>query len=293
MNQPTINKCPSCGSQLSAFASSCDACGYEITNIEANRSITALVGRLDEIEREVDERGFEGKARMQELVNRRATAIRDFPVPNTREDLQQLIYFIQPKIQETVKPDPNIEEWRAKFIEVINRAKKAYENDSSALAEFTRIEDSLATSLAESLQIKAKRNPLFVVLLIGIAILCLIGLGTWILNKSDEHGCVEKYTQAAQVEKDRLDKLYATAEQEYKNKNYAEALTASNAVHWDIVDGACKVEDNQKTKALWEEKRARITSQIQANVDADKAAAASDAARSASKARAAKVEKEW
>ena len=293
MNQPTINKCPSCGAQLAAFASSCEACGYEITNIEANRSITALVNRLDEIEREVDERGFEGKARMQEVINRRATAIRDFPVPNTREDLQQLIYFIQPKIQETVKPDPNIEEWRAKFVEVINRAKKAYENDSSALAEFTRIEDSLATSLAESLQIKAKRNPLFVVLLIGIAILCLIGLGTWILNKSDEHGCVEKYTQAAQVEKDRLDKLYATAEQEFKNKNYTEALTASNAVHWDIVDGACKVDDNQRTKALWEEKRARITSQIQASVDADKAAAASDAARAASKARAAKVEKEW
>jgi transcription initiation factor IIE alpha subunit len=57
----SINKCPSCGSQLSAFVSSCEACGHEFTDIDANRSITALVDRFDDIEREVDAKGIKGK----------------------------------------------------------------------------------------------------------------------------------------------------------------------------------------------------------------------------------------
>lgn len=139
----SIHKCPSCGAQLGAFVSSCVACGHEFTDVDANRSITALVERFEEIEREVDEKGIKGKNRLTAILEKKARVIRDFPVPNSREDLQQLMFFIQPKIVNSVQPDPNIEDWRVKFIEVLNRAKNAYRGDAAALSEFDRIEKSI------------------------------------------------------------------------------------------------------------------------------------------------------
>jgi hypothetical protein len=275
-----IVKCSSCGAKLSAFSSSCEACGFEFVNDNSNSSIINLVNRLEEIDKEVDAQGFNGKKREREVNLRRARVIRDFPVPNVRADLQQLIYFIQPKLMEAIKPDPNIQEWRAKFMEVLNRAKKAYENDHSALDEFSRLEDSLAISLGDSIQFKAKRNPLFVSLLLGIVILCLIGIVNWWLNKSAEQSCLNKYTQESNLEKNRIEKLYSSALEASQNKNYSNALMVLNQVHWDLPDGACNVDENQKEKGLWEEKRKRESSQIQEIVNQEKALATEEKAAS-------------
>ena len=40
--QGVINKCPSCGGALKAFASSCDLCGHELAGVGPNRTIAAL-----------------------------------------------------------------------------------------------------------------------------------------------------------------------------------------------------------------------------------------------------------
>lgn len=266
-----INKCPSCGAQIGAFVSSCESCGHEFTEIEANRTITALVSRFDEIEREVEGKGLGNKGRQQAILEKRARVIRDFPIPNSREDLQQLIYFIQPKVMDTIKPDPNIEDWKAKFTEVLNRAKNAYKNNSSAVEEFERIEQSLNTTLSENLQIKAKRNPLFVALLSGIVVLALIGFVNSQMEKAKLQQCEEKYMQGAQEEKARLDKIFSSVDQDYKNKKYSEALATANQIRWDYAESECKVEENQKAISSWNEKRTQMTALIQKGVYTDAA----------------------
>lgn len=278
MNQPpempttqkrgTINKCPSCGAQLAAFVSSCQSCGHEFTDVEANRSIMALTSRFEEIEREVDERGLKGKNREKAILDKRARVIRDFPVPNARDDLQQLMFFIQPKIVQSVQPDPNIEDWRSKFLEVLNRAKNAYKNDASALAEFERIEKSLTSTVTDSLQIKARRNPLLFILLGGIVVLAVIGLVKSQMERSALQQCEEKYVLGAQAEKQRLEKVQADADQRYKNRAYPDAMSAAAGLRWEYGEAACKLQENAQAKALWEEKRGQLIALIQQGVDA-------------------------
>lgn len=262
-----INKCPNCGAPLAAFASICESCGHEITDIEANRTITALVERFEAIEREADEKQLSGRRRAQAILDKRARVIRDFPIPNSREDLQQLLYFIQPKLVESVKPDPNVEDWRAKFTEVLNRAKNAYKNDSGALAEFDRIDRSLDISLSDNLAIKAKRNPVFVALLSGIVVLTVIGFIFSQMEQSKLQQCEEKYARGAEAEQGRLERIYAAADQDFKSKKFPEALASSSTLRWEYETTICKTEENTKTKALWDDRRNQMASLIQKGAD--------------------------
>ncbi|MRW91492.1 hypothetical protein GJ699_15980 [Duganella sp. FT80W] len=306
-----IHKCPSCGAQLAAFVSACEACGHEFTDIEANRSILALTQRFEDIEREADERGLKGRHREQAIVTKRARVIRDFPVPNSREDLQQLMFFIQPKIVASVQPDPNLEDWRSKFLEVLNRARNAYRNDAAALAEFDRVEASLQSSVGQDLQIKAKRNPLLFALLGGVVILGGIGVVSSQLDSHKAQQCEDQYVQAAHDESARLRIVAGEADQQYRGKNYSAAQTAAAKLRWELADGSCKQSDNQQARSLWDGKRAELSALIAGAVAAEQAAVNAAAERAtaekvateqksaevariaADKEKAREVEKKW
>jgi hypothetical protein len=275
----TITKCPSCGAQVAAFASSCGSCGHEFADIDANRTITMLVNRFDEIEREVEQKGLGGSRRLKEILEKKARVIRDFPIPNAREDLQQLMYFIQPKIVESVKPDPNIEDWRAKFSEVLIRAKKAYQNDSSALEEFQRIEASLTSSIADKLKIKIKRNPLFVLLLLGVATLSLFGFVGSQISQYKIRQCEKKYEQGSNAEQKRLESLFSSVETQLRNKKYAEAMASVSKIRWEYQNPGCKVSENQQSVATWGEKRFELSALIQNGMDIEAAEKTAEAER--------------
>lgn len=50
--------------------------------------MTDLVQRFNGIEAALDAAGLQGSKRQKELIARRGRLIRDFPIPNAREDLQ-------------------------------------------------------------------------------------------------------------------------------------------------------------------------------------------------------------
>ncbi len=252
--QGVINKCPSCGGALKAFSSKCDACGHELAGVGANRTISELVAKFDEIEAEITRAGLTGSNRERELVTRKATVIRDFPIPNSREDLQSLIYFIQPKIQDNIKPDPNAEDWRVKFREVLNLAKNAYKGDAKTRGEFEEIERSLSTTISGSLQIRAKRYPILATGVAIVAILAAVGLGSTQLDKWKLNQCADKYAQGASAEKARLDGIVAAADAKLKERKYQDALTTLNQLRWEYQE-PCKVDEANQEKARWEEKR--------------------------------------
>ena len=45
-----VKKCPSCGTIVESFSTSCSDCGYEFRNIEASKSLVKFFEKLDEIE---------------------------------------------------------------------------------------------------------------------------------------------------------------------------------------------------------------------------------------------------
>ena len=260
--QGVINKCPSCGGQLKAFASRCDLCGHELAGVGANRTVLDIVRRFSDIEDELMRAGIKGSKFDKELVARRARAIRDFPIPNAREDLLSLIYFIQPKIQDNVKPDPNVDDWRVKFKEVMNLAKNAYKGDVKVREEFEKIEQSLKSSLGDKVSTRVQRSPLIAGAVALVAVLIGAGIFNAQLDKRKLAQCEEQYAQGAAAEKARLDTILVSATAKQKERKFADALGVANGLQWEY-QAACKTEAAAQEKQQWEEKRKDLVALIQ------------------------------
>ena len=90
--------------------------------------------------------GDEETARRDDITAKQKYVIKNFPVPNTREDILELLYFIQPKIEIGFRADKNVFDWRSKYREIINRAKSSYRSDKRVFEEIAQMENNLKNS---------------------------------------------------------------------------------------------------------------------------------------------------
>jgi len=151
-----VKKCPSCNAQINSFTSVCGDCGYEFRNIGANNSVKDLSQKLDQVVSECGAKSYkhmvgrgygdEETARRDDIAAKQKYVIKNFPVPNTREDILELLYFIQPKIEIGFRADKNVFDWRSKYREIINRAKTSYRSDKKVLEEIAQMENNLKNS---------------------------------------------------------------------------------------------------------------------------------------------------
>ena len=260
--QGVVNKCPSCGGVLKAFASVCELCGHELAGVAASKTISDLVEKFGEIESEVNKVGMQGNAREKEIVIRKARVIRDFPIPNSRSELQSLIYFIHPKIQDNVKPDLNADDWRVKFNEVMTLAKNAYRGDAKTRAEFDEIERSLNTSISAGLQTRAKRYPLVAIGLGLVIVVAIVGIVVSQLDQWKQKQCEDRYAQGEVTENARLDGIVALTDARYKEKKFSEALAGLNQLRWSYQE-PCRVAETESEKVRWDGKRKELSDQVQ------------------------------
>jgi hypothetical protein len=260
--QGVINKCPNCGGTLKAFATRCELCGYELAGVGANKTISNLVSSFSAIEAELAAAGLSGSKLERELAVRKGRVIREFVIPNTRDDLQSLIYYIHPKIQNNIKPDPNSEDWRVKFKEVLNLAKIAYKGDAKTREEFDQIEKSLNISLSNVLETRAKRSPFMAIGVALVVILVIVGIAGTQYDNWKLKQCQDRYAQGVPKEKARLDGIVAEANAKLQAKRFTDALAVLNNLHWDYQD-ACNSEDAKRSKSDWEGKRQSLTVLIQ------------------------------
>lgn len=227
----------------------------------ASKTISDLVDRFNGIEAEVDKAGLRGGNREKEIATRKAALIRDFPIPNSRADLQSLIYFIQPKIEDSLKPDPNAEDWRVKFREVLNLAKNAYKDDAATRVQFEEIERSLNTTLTGSLQTRVKRSPVVAVGVALVVILVIIGVVSTQIDKWKLKQCEERYAQGAAVEKTRLDGVVAAINIKLKEMKFPEAQASLHQLSWEYKE-SCKIDEAAQEKGKWEGKRKELMTAI-------------------------------
>ena len=107
-----IHKCPNCGETLSAFISVCPACGYEIRGKSAVDSVQDFYRDLN-------------GAQTTEQKNR---MIRNFPVPNTKEDIIEFMILASSNI--LGENEQNIyEAWLAKFEQTYQKALILFSGD--------------------------------------------------------------------------------------------------------------------------------------------------------------------
>lgn len=313
-NQGVINKCPGCGGPLKAFASRCELCGHELAGVRANKTVAGLVEKFNEAESQLTAAGMTGGKLEKELIARKGRIIRDFPIPNARDDLLSLIHFIHPRVQDNIKPDPNQEDWRVKFKEVLSLARNAYKGDAKVRAEFEELERGLNVTLSGALQGQVKRSPIMAIALAIVAVLAVGGIAMTQLDGLKKRQCEEQYEKGASGEKARLDGIVAALNAKQKNKNFAEARTLLGGLRWDYQE-TCKTDEAAKEKAAWDVRRKELESELQKAEVADKAsqdeaarrqaeekriaeekalaAQLADKARAASSSRKAATNKEW
>ena len=66
-----IHKCPSCGEILEAFVTNCPTCGYELRGTKASSTVKDFAIKLSQAETD----------------SAKVSLIRNFPIPNTKEDI--------------------------------------------------------------------------------------------------------------------------------------------------------------------------------------------------------------
>ena len=111
-----VKKCPACGAMVQSFQTKCQDCEHEFSGVEANASINKLFKMLNEVEsdRKDDEGISIGKALGgmfakayglggvgDKVNNRKKEIIKNFPIPNTKEDIIEFLSLALPNAKKS------------------------------------------------------------------------------------------------------------------------------------------------------------------------------------------------
>ena len=133
-----IHKCPNCGEVLESFSSHCSACGYELRNAKASESIKEFTAKIEHATSE----------------EQKITIIRNFPVPNTKEDILEFMILASTNIVNSAN-DNTTEAWQAKIEQTYQKAKLSFNSD----AEFSKIQD-LYEQASQKIRKKSNDNKI-------------------------------------------------------------------------------------------------------------------------------------
>lgn len=149
-----VRKCPACGAMVESFQTKCPECGYEFTNIEANSTTKKLLKALEEVDEQVSSnegmvgsvlRGAASVFGADSLTARKVQIIRTFPIPNTKEDLLEMLSLSNANSTTPANPSPSDNKiasaWQEKTKQLILKARIMLKNDPDLeyiLAEIAR-----------------------------------------------------------------------------------------------------------------------------------------------------------
>lgn len=116
----SLNKCPACGALRQAMATECTECGYQFTK-SGTTVLIELSAKLDDWGRNSGHLlKKRHEAQLVEIIN-------SFHIPHVKEELLDVMYFIQPK---ALEPTSTVSKaWRARQREVFERVKQACVHD--------------------------------------------------------------------------------------------------------------------------------------------------------------------
>lgn len=102
-------KCPQCGELIDAFVAKCPACGYEIRGSQTLSRVRELEDALE---------GVESSKKRSELI-------RNFYIPNTKEDIYEFVILAASNLKAGGSDDSA---WSAKLEQAIQKAELVFGN---------------------------------------------------------------------------------------------------------------------------------------------------------------------
>ena len=187
-----VSKCPACGALREAMSTHCPECGYEFRDSTAN-AISELNKKFDELrELKLSARDYESQS---------IDIIKTFPIPHVREELFDVLIYIQPKALDKDSPIRNA--WSLRQKEVIERARMAFSNSSKTLSVIDRYESELKKYEKQFVRRGWQRLSAFSKALIIIIVLFILLLLIPAKDTSNEAYAV-RFNEA--VKKEKLNK---------------------------------------------------------------------------------------
>lgn len=158
-----VKKCPACGTLREAMSTQCSACDYEFRD-NTTVVIVELNEKFDNL-KNLSRKQYERKY---------IDVINNFPIPHVREELLDVLIYIQPKALDKESPIRNA--WSLRQKEVIERAKLAFENKSKTLDLINKYERELVSYEKQFIKRGWQKMPkllkaLMIVLLLFILLL--------------------------------------------------------------------------------------------------------------------------
>lgn len=128
-----IHKCPNCGEVLNSFISTCPACGYELRNTRVSTSIKEFAEKVIETETE----------------EQKISLIRNYPIPNTKEDIFEFMILASSNIDSNT--DKRVSDaWLTKMEQSYQKGKLIFGNDldfSEIERAYTRAYDKIKSDV--------------------------------------------------------------------------------------------------------------------------------------------------
>lgn len=239
-----VVRCPNCGEPLKSFVAKCPSCGYEFKEVKSSDSVKEFAKKLEEIEEGTfSDSGKNnifntfslGKKKKYVTDDRIISYIKNFNVPNTKEDIIEFMILATSNINVPALSN-NIEDsgvssvkdfqalqarsqaWMTKVKQVYEKAKLTFGSDS----DFYIIQDlyDKTTTSIQTAEKKQKKS-------IWIGFLVLIGILIVLL--------VVKF-RIQTLHNDRVHELEETVKEiqtDIANEDYESALVKTNTLYMD------------------------------------------------------------
>ena len=223
-----LHKCPNCGETLESFVTNCPSCGHEIRETKSSTSIREFVAKLEEIEK--NRTTTEDVDQLSKTDMQKINLIRNFAVPNTKEDLLEFLTLAASNINVTYGSLSESQEaisyaWEAKFEQIYKKAIIILCNNPE-IREIKKIYDIKSEKISKKNESVSRNKKVEHTILNAIPIIyILIGLGAmgWILwtNVSDRQGVKAENARLEQITQE----IYQAVESENYNKAHMMIVT--------------------------------------------------------------------
>ena len=250
-----IIKCPNCGEVLGSFLAVCPSCGYELRGVHANSSLKELSAKLEAVDLQPDiaQKGTLLKNLSRELTEKekqKITLIRNFPIPNTKEDLYEFLIMAASNVDtehiegwnsaQSEGEKALSEAWKAKYEQAYHKAKISFGNSQ----EFQELNKSYMTKIQKHERRKSMFNKGLIIFIVIYVIACIIGVCFMFKDNSTRQKAVDEENQRLELILDDIQKYieegeYAKARSLNATLVFNASVNLQSAIdskeHWDDV----------------------------------------------------------
>lgn len=263
-----IIKCPSCGEILDAFVFKCPSCGYELRGVCSNQALSELFAKLEAIDLQPDNnvqlKKHNNSGEITEKEKQKISLIRNFPIPNTREDLYEFLIMAFSNIDmehiegvndsSQSEGDKAISEaWRAKYEQAYHKAKISF----GKLPEFQELNIKFTNKINKH---EHKKNMYRKSMVIFIAIYIIAG----ILGMSYMMADTSRKQKVVDAENERLELLLEDIQECIQDGDFSKARALCTSLTFNV---SVSLQSERDAKKHWNEVREELISTIE---DAEK-----------------------